>query len=81
MEDWSGVTISNGRVIRLKLRDSLLAVLPLEIGDLSQLENLRLFENNIIDLPETVFRLTKIKKRGLGINNNKLCTIPSNMEA
>ena len=62
VDKWYGVqTDSDGSVIRLRLEyNNLSGSLPPEIGNLSNLEDLRLMHNNITGLPEEIGNLSKL---------------------
>ena len=61
-EDWEGVTMENGRVVQLELRDcGLTGAVPAEIGRLSALRDLDLGGNQLTSLPAEIGRLTSLE--------------------
>ena len=67
MNEWSGVTLANGRVTALKLTVS--GVIPSEwtlpdaVGDLTELTDLRINSNKLTgEIPDAVYGLTKLEK-------------------
>ena len=67
IDTWSAVTVTDGRVTALKLSTSGVIAkdwtLPAEIGDLTELTDLRVNSNKLTgELPETLFELTKLQK-------------------
>lgn len=62
---------------RLNLANNLLTSLPLEIGDLKQLQWLNLKSNQLEKLPPTLCHLSNLVR--LGLAANKLQTLPHNL--
>ena len=66
MNEWKAVTLTDGRVTALKLTTSGVVAkewtLPAEIGDLTELTDLRISSNKLTgDLPETLYDLEKLE--------------------
>jgi Leucine-rich repeat (LRR) protein len=75
-EEWSGVTIENGRVVKLELREvGLTGAMPAEIEQLTSLEMLYLGGNLLTSLPAEIGQLASLRKLGLGAN--KLTSLPA----
>ena len=75
-EDWSGVTMENGRVVMLELRDcGLTGAVPAEIGRLSALRQLSLRGNQLTSMPAEIGQLTSLKR--LYLNGNQLKSLPA----
>ena len=71
--EWKGVeTNDEGRVIKLELRaDSVTELVPVEIGGLTELEELSIFINNdgiTNDVPAEIGNLTKLKRLYLNLS-------------
>ena len=67
MSTWTGVTLTGGRVTVLQLTTKVAIpaewTLPAEIGDLTELTDLRISGNKLAgEIPEAVFGLTKLEK-------------------
>jgi Leucine-rich repeat (LRR) protein len=72
---WYGVTCSNDRVSTLSLRsNNLSGVLPSEIGNLTALTYLWLWDNQLTILPPEIGNLTAL--RWLHLSDNQLTTLP-----
>ncbi len=73
-EHWEGVTVENGRVVKLVLEDDSLSctldAVPAEIGQLTSLTELYLYGNQLMSVPAGVGQLTSL--RVLGVNSNQL---------
>ena len=69
---WFGVTVSAGRVTEISLEsNNLSGTIPSEIGNLTNLENLRLFENELTgSIPGEIYTLTNLF--ALKLEQNKL---------
>ena len=66
-EQWSGVTMENGRVVKLELQEfGLTGAVPAEVGRLSALRVLDLPSNQLTSLPAEIGQLTSLE--GLYIN-------------
>ena len=77
-EEWEGVTIENGRVVKLVLEEfGLTGAVPAQIGRLSALSTLDLTENWLTSLPAEIGQLTSL--RGLHLTRNQLTTLPAAM--
>jgi leucine-rich repeat protein SHOC2 len=75
-EDWEGVTMENGRVVQLELREfGLTGAVPAEIGRLSALRKLFLGGNQLTSLPAEIGQLTSLRKLNLG--SNRLMSVPA----
>ena len=66
IDTWSAVTVTDGRVTALKLSTANVITtewtLPTEIGDLTELTDLRINSNKLTgDLPESLYDLTKLE--------------------
>ena len=66
IDTWSAVTVTDGRVTALKLSTANVITtewtLPAEIGDLTELTDLRINSNKLTgDLPESLYDLTKLE--------------------
>ncbi|MCY4416334.1 MAG: hypothetical protein OXE87_08510 [Chloroflexi bacterium] len=71
VEQWHGVTVDGkGRVIELSLqRNQLLGELPSELGELSELRNLRLWSNDLSGtIPSELSQLTQLEQFAVGGN-------------
>ena len=61
-EQWRGVTIENGRVVKLDLEDfSLTGAVPAEVGRLSALIQLNLNSNQLTSVPAEIGQLTALE--------------------
>jgi hypothetical protein len=68
-EEWVGVTMDNGRVVKLELREvGLTGAVPAEIGQLTSLVNLDLEDNELTSLPAEIGQLTSLTRLILGYN-------------
>lgn len=77
---WSGVTVSNGRVITLNLsNNNLTGSIPSVIGNLTNLTQLQLFNNQLSGgIPTQIGNLTNLTS--LGLENNLLSgTLPTSI--
>jgi leucine-rich repeat protein SHOC2 len=60
-EDWEGVTIENGRVVKLELEGfGLTGAVPTEVGRLSALRVLNLADNELTSVPAEIGQLTSL---------------------
>ena len=60
-EEWSGVTMENGRVVKLELEEfGLTGAVPAEIGQLTSLTELDLGDNQLTSLPAEIGQLTSL---------------------
>ena len=79
LDRWHGVhTDSDGRVVELRFYNNLLTgSIPAEIGDLSNLERLRIRDNDNLSgpIPHTLGHLSNLREMALG-NNNLSGSIP-----
>ena len=76
VEQWSGVTMDNGRVVVLKLQEfGLTGAVPAEVGRLSALRVLLLGGNELTSVPAEIGQLASLKHMGLG--NNRLTSLPA----
>ena len=75
-EDWEGVTMEDGRVVQLLLRDlDLTGAVPAEIGQLTSLERLYLDGNQLTSVPAEIGQLTSMRELFLG--GNQLTSLPA----
>ena len=75
-EQWRGVTIENGRVVKLDLEEiGLTGAVPAEIGQLRSLERLYLNDNKLTSLPAETWQLTSL--RLLNLHGNQLESVPA----
>ena len=75
-EQWRGVTMLDGRVVRLQLSGvSLSQVVPACIGRLTALQALNLANNRLTSVPAEIGQLTSLT--GLGLNGNRLTSLPA----
>ena len=64
-EDWEGVTMENGRVVKLSLDDfGLTGAVPAEVCRLSALRELHLSHNQLTSLPAEIGQLTALTRVG-----------------
>ena len=76
VEQWLGVTMVDGRVVRLNLSGvSLSQVVPACIGRLTALQALNLDSNQLTNLPAEMGQLTSLRELSLG--GNKLTSVPA----
>ena len=75
-EDWKGVTIENGRVVKLKLEKfDLTGAVPAEIGQLTSLTRLDLLGNQLTSVPAEIGQLASLRELSLG--GNQLTSVPA----
>ena len=75
-EDWKGVTIENGRVVKLKLENfGLTGAVPVDIGQLTSLTKLNLNRNQLTSLPAELGQLTSLTR--LDLFGNQLTSVPA----
>ena len=75
-EDWEGVTMEDGRVVQLLLRDlDLTGAVPAEIGQLTSLHVLVLSYNKLTSLPAEIGQLTSLED--LHLHDNRLASLPA----
>jgi leucine-rich repeat protein SHOC2 len=75
-EDWKGVTIENGRVVKLKLENfGLTGAVPADIGQLTSLTKLNLNRNQLTSLPAELGQLTSLTR--LDLFGNQLTSVPA----
>ena len=75
-EDWEGVTMENGRVVKLELEEfGLTGAVPAEIGRLSALRELNLSDNQLTSLPAEIGQLTSLEE--LNLSGNQLTSVPA----
>jgi leucine-rich repeat protein SHOC2 len=76
VDQWRGVTMVDGRVVRLDLsRKSLSQVVPACIGRLTALQALNLEDNNLTSLPAEIGQLTVLRE--LYLRGNQLTSVPA----
>ena len=74
-EQWRGVTMLDGRVVRLQLSGvSLSQVVPACIGRLTALQALNLANNRLTSVPAEIGQLTSLRE--LYLSGNKLTSVP-----
>ena len=76
-EDWEGVTMEDGRVVKLELMPEfyLTGAVPAAIGRLSALRHLNLFNNELTSLPAEIGQLTSLVE--LNLSANQLTSLPA----
>jgi hypothetical protein len=75
-EEWSGVTIENGRVVKLELREvGLTGAMPAEIEQLTSLEMLYLGGNLLTSLPAEIGQIISLDL--LFVSGNQLTSVPA----
>ena len=75
-EDWYGVTMEDGRVVKLMLLGfCLTGAVPAEIGRLTSLVGLYLVDNMLTSLPAEIGQLTSLRELNLG--DNQLTSVPA----
>ena len=76
-EDWEGVTMEDGRVVKLELMPEfyLTGAVPAAIGRLSALRHLNLFNNKLTSLPAEIGQLTSLVE--LDLSANQLTSLPA----
>jgi len=75
-EDWEGVTMENGRVVKLKLETfGLTGAVPAEIGRLSALMGLDLGNNKLTSMPAEIGQLTSLV--WLNLAGNQVTSLPA----
>ena len=75
-EDWKGVMIENGRVVKLKLENfGLTGAVPADIGQLTSLTKLNLNRNQLTSVPAELGQLTSLE--GLDLRSNQLTSVPA----
>ncbi|MEM7484313.1 MAG: leucine-rich repeat domain-containing protein [Bacteroidota bacterium] len=65
--NWEGITVENGRVVKLFIGTSI-NILPPSIGDLTQLRSLNFDLTNLTTLPTEVGKLQRLESLNLGWN-------------
>ena len=75
-EDWHGVTMEDGRVVKLVLENfGLTGAVPAEIGRLTSLRQLDLCENQLESMPAEIGQLTSLTE--LHLRGNQLTSLPA----
>ena len=75
-EKWRGVTMENGRVVKLELEGvGLTGAVPAEIEQLTSLTRLNLRGNRLTSLPAEIGQLTSLTV--LDLRSNKLTSVPA----
>lgn len=72
---WSGVTATSAVVTQLRLWSLSITSLPASIGNLTNLFDLQLGDNQLTSLPASIGNLTNV--RSLGLWGNQLTSLPS----
>ena len=75
-EHWEGVTMENGRVVKLRLADmGLGGAVPAVIGQLTSLKMLSFWNNQLTSVPAEIGQLTSLTHLTLGFN--QLTSVPA----
>ncbi len=75
IEMWGGgVSMQDGRVVILGVFNAALTIIPLEMGNLTRLEELYLIANRLTTVPPKIVQLVNLKFLELG--NNELVDLP-----
>ena len=75
-EDWEGVAMENGRVVKLSLEDvGLSGAVPAEVGRLTALRELNVSRNALTLLPAEIGQLASLVK--LSLSENQLTSVPA----
>ena len=75
-EQWPGVTMENGRVVKLSLEDvGLTGAVPAEVGRLTALRHLNVSRNALTLLPAEIGQLTSLER--LDLDDNLLTSVPA----
>jgi len=75
-EYWEGVTLENGRVVKLELEDfDLTGAVPAEIGQLTLLTTLNLTGNQLTSVAAEIVQLTSLTV--LDLSGNELTSLPA----
>ena len=72
---WSGVTCDSGHVSQLYFHEQLTGSIPAEIGNLTNLSYLALWNNQLTSIPAAIGNLTSLTSLNLG--DNQLSTLPA----
>ena len=75
IDTWHGVTLSNNRVRKLKLRKKSLTSIPTEIENLTNLTSIRFDINSLKSLPAEIGKLTNLME--FDLRNNSLNSLPA----
>ncbi|GAA5024030.1 hypothetical protein GCM10011506_07300 [Marivirga lumbricoides] len=78
MDDWQGVTISEGRVTELIISTVYINKIPNRIKELSELKSLTIVGTRLEELPVEVCYLEKLE--ALTLNDNNLSSIPAEIK-
>ena len=74
--EWSGVTMENGRVVKLELDEmGLTGAVPAEIGQLTALKKLWLSDNKLTSVPAEIGQITSLQV--LTLDDNQLTSVPA----
>ena len=75
-EEWRGVTMENGRVVKLRLHNMRFGgAVPAEIGQLTSLRVFWLYNNKLTSVPAEIGQLTSLER--LGLCGNQLKGVPA----
>ncbi len=74
ISEWEGITVENGRVTKIEIRDQGLSIITPLIGNLSELYALELIRNNTSSLPPEIGQLKKLQF--LDLTHNSLIVLP-----
>ena len=75
-EHWEGVTMENSRVVELELDGfGLSGGVPTELGQLTSLKGLSLFDNQLTSVPAEIGQLRSLEK--LSLDGNQLTSVPA----
>jgi len=73
--DWYGITVESGRIVGVYLyNEQLTGAIPSELGNLTNLENLLLSNNQLTSLPPEIGNLTNLKQ--LRLDDNQFTSLP-----
>ncbi|SHE98612.1 Leucine-rich repeat (LRR) protein [Arenibacter palladensis] len=66
--NWEGITVENGRIVKISIASKNIMVLPSSIGDLTQLRSLSFDTTNLTTLPAEIGKLQSLESLNLGWN-------------
>ncbi len=75
--EWEGVVIEDNKVVGLNIQRNALSIIPVSFGDLVNLRELALWENNIKSLPAEMGNLKNLNS--ISLSSNSLESIPKEM--
>ncbi len=74
MDTWDGVRLDGNKVTALRVISKNITVLPFSIGELTDLEDLDLYENKLTSVPSSIGNLVKLTH--LAFSYNDLTSVP-----